>query len=591
MPRLHALALVALGAVLVLAAGCNVPKTLAEAVLPDPPPYPDYADARAVDAEARRISDALEAHVVAWLDGRAPARIPDALLPPGFDRAGYPNVRLVRPEDVTAASQWVVRPAQEIDRARLRGLYPDPHCTYLVPAGPFFLPFGAKAVINGEFPHARFFSVQVSPPFDPAHYYYEGRYGAPEVPLVDVDIDPAPGHTNPFRPGADRTARRRSYRVELVMAQGDAVALEPGYRTPDYRAPGNRRFGSGIVYQGPMARPGFPAGHGRGVWGSGAVWLRYYAPDDGRGPLAGVPVPKIHYELADGRRFYLASDSEGLRAGLNREFALRETAPTEPAAGFDGPGIGWTRDLGIFHGGIVGLYQGVGKTSAEDKAEGQALVLGVSSKGADRPAPGDYVSSASRVPHITYLGRSMAVGRGKVFVLAGRLPTTPDTRDGQRRMGTGQARYWSVTSYPEPDVFRLDDIGAPLTSLMDDEIVTDDEGNYVVVYSRPEDRPANATAANGVTWADWGPVGRQQLTIRWLTVAPDWKDRRITLDDAAFGYAESSWLSPQYDPSVVGRNDRSGRLGPYQPVLHYLTTDQFEALGRLVTPDRLPRWE
>jgi hypothetical protein len=35
----------------------------------------------------------------------------------------------------------------------------------------------------------------------------------------------------------------------------------------------------------------------------------------------------------------------------------------------------------------------------------------------------------------------------------------------------------------------------------------DKDGNYTIVYSRKEDRPANATAENGVAWIEWSPRG------------------------------------------------------------------------------------
>jgi hypothetical protein len=36
------------------------------------------------------------------------------------------------------------------------------------------------------------------------------------------------------------------------------------------------------------------------------------------------------------------------------------------------------------------------------------------------------------------------------------------------------------------------------------------------VVSTAEDRPSNATAADGVTWIDWGPYLDGQLTFRFL---------------------------------------------------------------------------
>jgi hypothetical protein len=110
------------------------------------------------------------------------------------------------------------------------GFFPDPNCSYLVVVA-MYLPFGSRVVIEGEFPHARFFDVQVTPSFQPELYQYDGSVGVAEVPLVNADIEPLPGHVNPFRIGADRTSKRRGYRVELDMAIGDPVVLNAALRS------------------------------------------------------------------------------------------------------------------------------------------------------------------------------------------------------------------------------------------------------------------------------------------------------------------------------------------------------------------------
>jgi len=43
-----------------------------------------------------------------------------------------------------------------------------------------------------------------------------------------------------------------------------------------------------------------------------------------------------------------------------------------------------------------------------------------------------------------------------------------------------------------------------------------------------------------------------------------------------------------YNPKLIGVNNRKGRLGDYQPVVGYMTREQFEAIGGKVTPTRIP---
>ena len=85
-------------------------------------------------------------------------------------------------------------------------------------------------------------------------------------------------------------------------------------------------------------------------------------------------------------------------------------------------------------------------------------------------------------------------------------------------MTGAQARYFSFTTYSgDPN-----HLGQVLTSVMDDEITTDNQGRYVIVYSRDTERPTNATSQNGVTWVNWGPTSQQAWTLRWMSVNPEW---------------------------------------------------------------------
>lgn len=572
----------------VLLGGCaGLPKFIVNAVLPTAPPYP-FGDPVQVRAEAQLISDRLERFIVAWLDGKGPAELPAALIPQGADQLPR-NLRLIPASEIDARDQWTIRPAHEIDWNDSPGLYPDPHCTYLM-AVPVFLPFGATIEVEGSFPHARFFSIQVTPPFDPRYYYYGTSFGAPEVPIVDVDIAPLSGHTNPFEVGADRNARRRDYRVELDMMMGYGPEVEPAYRAPNYRAPGNRRKGSGIVYQGPMGLPEYKLGHGRGLWDFGAIWVRYYVPDKGTGPLAGVPLPRLTCRLRDGRRFGMVADIDAKNADTNRSAPIRRSDPVEASWNLPGPPIVWSRELDILHTGLVGIFQATGKTSPADKAQGRALIRGLTAHGTDVPSPGPWQCSASRVPYISYLSGGASLGSDQVLVLSGRLPRHPSTRQGAAKMQDGRVRYMSLTSYVVADFLGGGVIGQPVTSVMDEDIVTDADGRYLLCYSRRNERPVNAAPENGVTWIDWGPVGTANFNLRWMTVEGGWKDKRITPDEARIPYAKASWFEETYDQSLVGLNGRSSVMGDYLPTFHYLSKSDFERLGPQPRRDQLRVW-
>lgn len=572
--KIVAIAAVALPLMLI---GCV--KLAVKIYAPKPPPYPYFQDRQAVITDAQRISDQLEAYIKDWFDGKVPAELPARLIPSGVDTNVFKHFTLRRPEDVNPEKAWSARVAEQIDLKALHGYFPDPHATYLV-LPTLFAPFGSKVIIEGEFPHSRFFDIQITPSFLPEAYHC-GYIGVGEVPIVDADIDPLPGNVNPFRVGANRRATNRSYRVTFDLAMGNPVDLNPqAFKPPMFRGPGNHRVGGAILYQGPWGEDK-KVGLGLGVWDIGNIWIRYYAPDKASGPLAGVPKPHIHYELADGRAFFIEADGSDWINRMNRTAPARITRPQDPAD----PAAGWGKMFGIFRSIVSGIAQ---TTKLVDKEYVRKLDKGVAARGEDMPPPGNYETSATCCTYINYLTHGMALGRGKVAVLTGTLPTTPRTRDGEPVMQPAQARYWSLTgcdnNWPQKDGY----CGAAVHSIMDDEIVTDAQHRYVIVFSREEDRPTNATAANGVTWVNWGPTSEQGWTLRWLSVAPEWAFAK-TPDEANLNW-RTDWASTNYDRNLIGNNSTNGFLGDYQPVVHYLSREQFEQLGGPVTPQSVPAW-
>jgi hypothetical protein len=192
------------------------------------------------------------------------------------------------------------------------------------------------------------------------------------------------------------------------------------------------------------------------------------------------------------------------------------------------------------------------------------------------------------------LVRGMALGRDKVVVLTGKLPTFPATRGGDAVMNGGEMRYWSLTGYEVPDGWGLlrtlfgsqRPIGVAAHAVMDEDIVLDRDRRYVIVLSRANERPANANVANGVTWIDWGPSSEISWTLRWLTVGPEWKGTNAPTPQKLGTRAD--WASEDFDPNVVSRNRADGALGEYLPQLSYLSRAQFEALGKKPEAARMP---
>ena len=564
-------------AVPLLLVGCV--KIAVKVLAPKPPAFPHFQDRNAVIADAQRISDQLEAYIKDWFDGKVPAELPARLIPRGVDTNTFAHFTLRRPEEIDPEKAWPVRAAEQINLGALHGYFPDPHATYLV-LPTLFAPFGSKVIIEGEFPHCRFFDIQITPSFLPEAYHC-GYIGVGEVPIVDADIDPLPGNVNPFRVGANRNATNRSYRVTFDLALGNPVELNPqAFKPPVYRAPGNHRVGGAILYQGPWGEDK-KVGLGLGLWDVGNIWIRYYAPDKSCVPLAGVPRPRIHYELADGRAFFIEVDTSAWITRMNRTAPAKTTRAHDPGGATEG----WGKMFGIYRSIVSGIAR---TTKLVDQEYVRNLDKGVAARGADMAPPGNYEPSATCCTYINYLTRGMSLGRGKVAVLTGTLPTTPKTRDGEPTMQAAQARYWSLTgcdnSWPQKDGY----CGAAVHSIMDDEIITDAQHRYVIVFSREQDRPTNATATNGVTWVNWGPTSGQGWTLRWMSVSPEWAFEKtpheVNLD------WRTDWASTSYDRRLIGENSTNGFFGEFQPVVHYLSREQFEQIGGPVTPASVPAW-
>ncbi len=539
------------------------------------------AFAAEVNAQVASFSARLERQIRSWLAGEAPSLFPEGFFSRWVDNAKTHDWHLVAPGEVAPERQWYVIPAHD-PSAALYQFSPDPHATYLKAL--VLAPLGSTLEVEGEFPHARFMDFQIVAPVDPL--FPQEAMG--EVPLVDVDIEPDPGHVNPFRLGGDRDAAKRRYHVTFALAAGNAAALNPdALRPPAFRAAGNTRVG------GPFMLTSL--GNGT-VIVPAVLWLRYYAPDSTAGPLGGVPLPRLALRLSTGEGFWTACDMSRVVELAGPVPRIAPSPPRDPYP-FMGADLGWFRmyDILLSHMEAKG-YRQAQPWGALAPAAARATVRRnfrlMFNRGAEVSPPGDHASGPTCCPYNSYLVRPMSLGGGKVVVVAGRLPSFPATRAGQRTMTAGQVRFFSLTHQLGADSeHNRGRHGTPYGSLMDDEIVVDRERDYVIVLSRGEDRPSNARPELGVTWQEWGEPAAQTLVLRWLSVMPDWHLPEHAPDLRNLPWRLGAWSQDGYDPELVGRN-RPGLMGPYHPVLHYLSRQEFEGLGsdRAIRAADLPPW-
>ncbi len=121
--------------------------------LPASDPYPNRPPSEVIE-EAQILSDKLEDYIYLWTQGLVPSQIPDSLIPQGIEDSQ--NFYLKHPDSVTLAETWAVRFAKPINKDSLYAGIPDPKVTYYF-LGTALAPFRSKMIVEGEFPHARFF--------------------------------------------------------------------------------------------------------------------------------------------------------------------------------------------------------------------------------------------------------------------------------------------------------------------------------------------------------------------------------------------------------------------------------------------------
>ncbi len=288
---------------------------------------------------------------------------------------------------------------------------------------------------------------------------------------------------------------------------GDEASTDPAQRHWTVRVTGTAPVDATPV---PLESNVLPA-HPEGVQGAiGVLIQRVYLPDDRTDPTAGVGKPALSLETADGERRALPSCSAEETAGWYQFFnarikAILEVVPPPPTPASVDAQPQFTRTI----------FEGL--------------------------APN---------PDAAYLTAPVAWEPGRVVVIRGMAP----------RSGPGDdvdVRYWSFCTGANTPPY-------PAASCIPDEDVpVAEDGTYTLVVSQPEDRPANATAENGVAWlAGADPT------------YPDLIGLRHVLPSDAF-YDQSGWaVSPE-----VTAAEASAIMGPYYPQTVYCDVATFEEGG------------
>jgi hypothetical protein len=152
---------------------------------------------------------------------------------------------------------------------------------------------------------------------------------------------------------------------------------------------------------------------------------------------------------------------------------------------------------------------------------------------------------------ILYLVSPYTTRLGEVFVTRAKALSTPRTPIEPVYTPGKDIRGFTITTYNFWS-------GICNSAVVDRDVARDEDGWITLVVSTEGNRPANATADNGVTWLDWGPYLDGQLTFRFLL-------RR----DEKLQAVREAIVSGQASPEIA----------PFVPQAKHCTRAEFEAGG------------
>ena len=145
---------------------------------------------------------------------------------------------------------------------------------------------------------------------------------------------------------------------------------------------------------------------------------------------------------------------------------------------------------------------------------------------------------------------------GKVFVVRGKAPTTPKTKQGDAKFGTGDLRYWSFCSNQGFANTRVNDC------VHDEQIPLGPDGFYTIVVSRKADRPRNAITQCGVAWLPMADDGDGAVDDDVTAL-----QLRHMLGTKDFPFSVQSIPKP---------GEEAKSMGEYYPQGRYISTSAFE---------------
>ncbi|MBL4796578.1 MAG: hypothetical protein JKY50_04120 [Oleispira sp.] len=408
------------------------------------------------------------------------------------------------------------------DIAKTNFAFPDDGARYWH-AG-YNIPTGATLKLNGQYPHARYMSLNS---YLGGELNVDAYYAAPAHAIADAAMVPNAGSINPFVDGANRNSEHRDYQVTLAAGN-----------TPE-TVPANTLYGNA---QGDD---------------NTVIIYRIYVADTDQGIQGGVALPEAELTLENGE--VLTGDDAC--AALNVDTDIVDTPFIADAAYQFLRGSGNPAQKHLNEDGKTVTWN----SSYNATYANQCNFLNICEDNPVRLM--GYYANLDNQYAAAWLDREIK----PVVVIRGKIPNVPATLSGEATFDDSQSqlRYWSIcqNEYFSQKVTEC---------LYDEQIHIQPDGKYLIVTSLLEDKPSNLTSSecpnSSMGFIEWSKdgdgfgirEGRENNSGDGLLLV------RNMLPSAGFNQAVQNTATP---------GDERGIMGDFLPTAEYFTKAEFEALG------------
>ncbi|WHY91655.1 hypothetical protein QNK12_29330 [Neobacillus cucumis] len=304
-----------------------------------------------------------------------------------------------------------------------------------------------KIVIKGQYPYARYFSFNIA-----------GQFNLGVGSVVDRELLPDPGSTNPFLPGANWDAKNRNYALKIRFT------APPNGSDPFVPGAGNN-----IMYAGTLAN-GMPTKRG-------FITYRVYVPSIGYDTTGGVGLPFITYCPVKMDKRHQPHPSNDCKNSSAPSYCKSQQQNHYPD------------DMGFEDFLTINDYNHGHSRNHQNRKDSHACELTWKTLSEIR----ELLQPEGNTVYI--ISEQINRDPGRLLYLRWKAPTFPDTYHNMGIVGDEDMQYWSMSFITPGGLLGL-------YTISDFQTIFDKKGYVNLVISFGAPRPSSVTTENGFTWVD-----------------------------------------------------------------------------------------